>query len=46
MVFSSILQNGRPKSKFFWGKWETKHPLNTLSVGIQMFLFVKIYEVL
>jgi hypothetical protein len=28
MVFSSILQNGGPKPKFFWGKWGTKHTLN------------------
>jgi len=28
IVFSSILQNDGPKSKFFCKKMETKHPLN------------------
>jgi hypothetical protein len=30
MVFSSILQNGGPKPKFFWVKWGTKHNLTFL----------------
>jgi hypothetical protein len=27
MVFSSILQNDKPKPKHFWVKWGTKHTL-------------------
>jgi len=30
MVFSFILQNDGPKSKIFWEKIETKHPLDIL----------------
>jgi hypothetical protein len=30
MVFSSILQNGGPKPKNFWGKWGTKQAPNII----------------
>ena len=30
MVFSFIMQNDGPKSKIFWEKIETKHPLDIL----------------
>jgi hypothetical protein len=38
MVFSSILQNDRPKPKIFWLKWKIKH---TLSIEVSNYRDIK-----